>query len=88
LFGVARYNSTVAPNLIIRVDNEATDMGSSMSTLSTYTITGPTGTGNFVLPPQAVGQTGMFTGLTLQTTAADVEIVSLALYDEIVGYEG
>jgi hypothetical protein len=45
-------------------------------------------TGNFVIPPQAIGQTGVFTGLTLQTTAADVEIVSLAIGDEIVGYRG
>jgi hypothetical protein len=88
LFGVARYNSTVTPNLIIRLDNETTDTGSSMSTASTYTITGPTVTGNFVLPPQAVGQTGVFTGLTLQTTAADMEIVSLAIMDDIVGYRG
>jgi hypothetical protein len=88
LFGVARYNSTVTPNLVIRLDNEATDTGSSMATASTYTITGPTVTGNFVIPPQAVGQTGVFTGLTLQTTAADVEIVSLAIMDDIVGYRG
>ncbi len=88
LFGVARYNSTVTPNLVIRLDNEATDTGSAIGTTSTYTITGPTVTGNFVLPPLAVGQTGMFTGLTLQTSAADVEIVSLALIDEIVGYRG
>lgn len=88
LFGVARYNSTVSPNLVIRLDNEATDTGSTMATASTYTITGPTVTGNFVLPPQAIGQTGVFTGLTLQTTAADIEIVSLAIADEIVGYRG
>ena len=88
LFGVARYNSVVSPNLIIRVDNEATDTGSAMGTASTYTIIGPAVTGNFILPPQAVGQTGVFTGLTLQTNAADVEIVSLAIADEIVGYRG
>jgi hypothetical protein len=88
LFGVARYNSTVTPNLIVRIDNEATDTGSTMATTSTYTITGPTVTGNFVIPPLAIGQTGVFTGLTLQTTAADVEIVSLVIGDEIVGYRG
>ncbi len=81
LFGVLRYNSTVSPNFTITIDNET-------STVSPYTITGPVLTGNFVIPPQAVGQTGVFTGMTFYTSAADVEIVSLAVVDEIVGYRG
>ncbi len=81
LFGVLRYNSTVSPNFTITIDSET-------STVSPYTIAGPAAAGNFVIPPQAVGQTGVFTGMTFYTSAADVEIVSLAVVDEIVGYRG
>jgi hypothetical protein len=45
-------------------------------------------TGYAIFPPEAIGQQGVLTGLTAQTSSADMSIVSLALQDEVVGYRG
>ena len=48
-----------------------------------------TGTGTIaVLPPQAVGQQGVLTGMTVSTQSADMILISAMLEDEIVGYRG
>lgn len=46
------------------------------------------GGGVVVFPPQAVGQQGALTGLTLETQAADVAIISLMLIDSDFQYRG
>ncbi len=53
-----------------------------------FTIAGPGFTGYHVVPPTQVGQVGELTGMTLRTTASDMQIVSAALGEEIVGYRG
>lgn len=55
---------------------------------SLFTITGPTKTGYFVVPPQLVGQVGELTGMTIRTSAADMSLISAMLGEEIVGYRG
>jgi hypothetical protein len=84
-FGVALYNSTLSPNLTVDIDTVNQQSG---TVTAGYTITGPAQTGYFIVPPQAVGQQGVLLGMTVQTNAADVEIVSLAIDDKIVGYRG
>ena len=41
-----------------------------------------------VLPPTALSQTGVLTGWTMTTQAADMSVVSVLLQDEIVQYRG
>ena len=68
LWGMAQYYSTVSPNLVFSVDNEA-------GTGNSYTIT-PATTGIGVFGPQAVGQKGVLTGITMTTQAADMSLIS------------
>lgn len=68
LWGMAQYYSTVSPNLVFSVDNEA-------GTGNSYTIT-PSTTGIGVFGPQAVGQKGALTGMTMTTQAADMSLIS------------
>jgi hypothetical protein len=81
-WGLANYNSVSSPNLIVSIDQQNPALSAS------YTIAGPVATGYFVTPPQAVGQVGELTGMTVQTNAADVELVSVMMDDNIVGYRG
>lgn len=46
------------------------------------------GNGIVVLEPTAVGQNGALTGLTVQTEAADMAIVSMMIQNEIAAYRG
>jgi hypothetical protein len=81
------YNSVASPNLVVSVDSEV-NADPYMVPSSTYTIAGALSAGYFIAPPQAIGQQGVLTGMTLKTTAADVEIVSIAM-DQITGeYRG
>lgn len=82
MFGMAYYNSTLTPNLIMSVDQQ------SPSLSNTFTIAGPMSTGYFIIPPQAVGQQGQLLGLTIATNAADMHLVSITLDDKIVSYRG
>jgi hypothetical protein len=82
LWGLAKYDSVVSPNLTAIVDQQAP------ANSVTYTIAGPAATGYFVVPPQAVGQVGELTGMTWKTNAADASLVSVMLGEEVVGYRG
>ena len=84
-WGIALYNSTLSPNLTVNIDT-VTQLSGTLT--AGYTITGPASTGYFVIPPQAIGQQGVLMGMTIETMAADVEIVSIAIDDKIVGYRG
>jgi len=46
------------------------------------------GEGIVVLEPTAVGQNGHLTGLTVQTQAADMAIISMAIQNEVISYSG
>lgn len=81
LFGIAYLYSASSPTFTVSVDNESGSM------VTPYTIS-PTATGYFEIPPEAVGQQGIMTGLTITTSAADMSLVSVALQDQIVGYRG
>jgi hypothetical protein len=82
LWGLAKYDSVVSPNLTAIVDQQAP------ANSVTYTIVGPAATGYFVVPPQAVGQVGELTGMTWKTNAADASLVSIMLGEDVVGYRG
>ena len=44
---------------------------------------------SFVLsPPQAIGKTGVLTGITITTNAADMALISAMMQDSIAGYRG
>lgn len=81
LFGVSQVYSLSSPTFTVSVDNESGSM------VSPYSIT-PSGTGYFIWPPQAVGQQGALSGLTIQTSAADMSLVSAAMIEELVQYRG
>lgn len=85
LWAVADYFSTLSPNLIFKIDAVDQTAGASSQT---YTITGPNQTGYFIAPPQAIGQSGQLTGLTIQTNAADVAIASVMVGEEPTQYRG
>ncbi len=81
------WNSTSSPNLIVSIDSERNALPYSTPT-STYTITGPVAVGYSVTPPQAIGQQGVFTGMTIRTSSADMQLITVAMDDEPVGYRG
>jgi hypothetical protein len=81
LFGIAYVYANSSPTFTVNIDNENSIMNAS------YVIT-PSATGYFEIPPEAVGQQGIMTGLTITTSAADMSLVSMALQDEIVGFRG
>jgi hypothetical protein len=81
LWGIAYVYANTSPTFTVSIDNENGVMGTP------YTIT-PSAIGYFEIPPEAVGQQGIMTGLTITTSAADMSLVSVALQDEIVGYRG
>lgn len=49
---------------------------------------GTTALGVFVFPPTAIGQQGVLAGLTIETNAADMAIISISIDDEIWDYRG
>jgi len=51
-------------------------------------VTWYTSAGISVMPPEAVGQVGVLTGLTISTSCDDVAILSVMLQDEMVQYRG
>jgi hypothetical protein len=62
--------------------------GQQFTETNTYTITGPTGTGYFVTLPQAVGEQGVATGMTITTSAEDMALVSAKIGVGDVQYRG
>lgn len=46
------------------------------------------GTSYAVMGPQAIGQQGVLTGMTITTQAADMALVSAMMQDAVVGYRG
>lgn len=81
-WGVANYGSTLSTNLIFTAEKEFP------ASNNTFTITGPSSTGYFIVPPQAIGQQGRFLGMSVATMCADVTFVSFMMDNEIVGYRG
>lgn len=78
------YNSVSSPSVVLNVDSVGINGadGTTFTNSQTYTIAGPAGTGYFLTPPEAVGQQGAFTGMTLTTNAADLELVSAMLQND------
>ena len=89
-WSVWNYNVAGSLNILANIDAVAINSGGSTTTDSmTYTIASPTGAGYFVTPPQAVGQQGVLTGMTLQTNEADVSLVSAMIQsDPKISYRG
>lgn len=90
LWAMAQYYSTSAPNIQFGIDAVLLDPTTLVTTETrqNYTITGPASTGYFILPPMAVGQQGVLTGLTIKTLSADMALISAMIQDPILGYRG
>jgi len=58
--------------------------GVQYSNSSGYSIAGPIATGYFNSLPQGVGQQGLFTGITIRTSAADTELITAKIAEEVV----
>lgn len=80
LFGLAYFFDMTNASYAVTIDNET---GSTPP----YTIAAG-GVGYAVMPPQAVGQTGVLEGMTVTTTAKDMSLLSAALDTAIVQYRG
>jgi hypothetical protein len=90
-WAIANYASIASPSIILSIDAVSADpnvAGSIVSTSAGYTIPGPSITGHWVTPPQAVGQQGILTGMTIKTNCADMTLISAMIDDKIVGYRG
>ncbi len=81
LWGMARYYSAASPNLVFNIDNEDNDGVTYSPPAQSYTIS-PAGLGTKVFGPQAVGQKGALTGMTMTTMAADMSL-NMALISSI-----
>lgn len=85
------YNVAGSLNIIANIDAVAINGSTGVTdyVVQPYTIASPSGTGYFVTPPQAVGQQGVLTGMTLKTNEADVSLVSAMIQsDPKIGYRG
>ena len=81
------YN-TMYTAITLDVDAVGISASGQFTNTQPYTIAGPAAIGYFVTPPQAVGQNGILTGMTISTKAADMALVSAKLGDIVVGYTG
>jgi hypothetical protein len=83
------YSVTGTTQIDLYVDAVGIDgTGARFTNQQHYAIAGPTGTGFFVTPPQAIGQQGVLTGFTLLTSAADMALISAKVEVEDVGFRG
>jgi hypothetical protein len=83
------YTTSGGTNFTIDIDAVGIDgSGNQFTNTQPYTITGPTGTGLFVMPPQAIGQQGVLTGMTIITNAKDMALISAKIGSDIVGFRG
>jgi hypothetical protein len=86
LWGMARYYSTLSPALTFNIDNEDSD-GATYIPGNVYTIT-PAGLGTKIFGPQAVGQKGALTGMTMTTQAADMSLIQSLISSLIHDFRG
>jgi len=82
------YSASASTNLTVTIDGVGIAAGGQFTNSNTYTITGPNSTGYFITPPQAVGQQGVFNGMTLKTNAADMAVIEMIMLPTIVQYRG
>jgi hypothetical protein len=90
-WALANYYSLSSPSIVLSIDAVSADpnqAGSIVSTSASYTIPGPTSTGHWATPPQAVGQQGILTGMTIKTNCNDMALIAVTMDDKIVGYRG
>lgn len=79
-------NSTVSTSISLTIDAVGIDASGNQYTNSQgYSIAGPTAIGYYISQPQGVGQQGVFTGMTIETQAADIELIAAKMADEVVG---
>lgn len=82
LWGMAYYRRLAGGALNVSIDCERDTDSTSV------VIAAPSTTGDYILPPTAIAQQGALTGLTLSTNAADMQLVSLKISDQIQDYRG
>jgi hypothetical protein len=90
-WSVWNYNIGGTQNLLVDIDAVGISgiNGTTFNNTQPYTIASPSGAGYFVTPPQAVGQQGVLTGITLKTNEADVSLVSAMIQqDPRISYRG
>ena len=83
-----QYYSTSSPNFTVTIDAVGIGASGQYTNSQSYTITGPASTGFFLSPPEAIGQQGVWTGMTISTNAADAALVQAKIAAENVGYRG
>jgi hypothetical protein len=90
-WALTNYYSLSSPSIVLSIDAVSADpnhAGSIVSTSASYTIPGPTSTGHWATPPQAIGQQGILTGLTIKTNCNDMALIAVTMDAKIVGYRG
>ena len=80
--------TAIVGGLATTIINALGDVVPVVNALSVPVVISGSGTGIYVFPPQAVGQQGALTGLTVSTNAADMALVSLTYGPEIQQYNG
>ena len=83
-----QYYSTSSPNFTVTIDAVGIGASGQYTNSQSYTITGPASIGFFLSPPEAIGQQGVWTGMTISTNAADAALVQAKIAAENVGYRG
>lgn len=79
---MGNFYSLVGLPLQVTIDNELIAISGAQVQIQ------PTSTGYYVIPPQAVGGTGVFYGVTLQTNCADMAVITAGMDVNMVGYRG
>jgi hypothetical protein len=84
LFAIAQFLGATNLTYDVFIDNE----NGILNRGGPYTHAGSTaGSEVFsIMPPTVIGQAGVLTGMTIETAADDMVIVSVMIQDEIVGY--
>lgn len=81
-------NSTLSTSITLNIDAVGVSASGQYTNSATYTLTGPSTTGNYITPPQAVGQQGISAGMTIETNAADMTLITATVATEDVGFRG
>ena len=75
--------NTTSTGITLTVDTVGIDpTGAQYTNAKSYSITGPSSTGYFVTPPEAVAGAGVLRGMTLSTNAEDMALISAKLSAE------
>jgi hypothetical protein len=90
-FSLWKYQTASLPSVTLTIDAVQPTSAASLTTQTSYSVTlgGPSASGYWLSPPQAIAQQGGLVGFTMKTNEADVTLISAKITsDPRISYRG